>query len=112
MKSRKVRLLRRAATALRNIGRWTEVNFGAAQAVLYLADLRQGTAGIAADTVPTWDCSSMVKGAPEGYRFARVGQHFIIYVESPDEVAILDVIHQRMDLPGKIATLVTKPESR
>ncbi len=112
MKDRQIRVLRRAATALRNIRRWTVENFGVTQTALYLTDLRQCMVGIAEDTVMTWDCSRLVPDAPEGYRFARVGQHYLIFVESTSEVAILDVIHQRMDLAGKIAKLSKDQESR
>ncbi len=36
-------------------------------------------------------------------RFTRCGQHYILFLDRQREVAVVDIIHQRRDLPGLIA---------
>ena len=35
-------------------------------------------------------------------RFTRAGQHFVIFVEAPDEVLIVDFLHQSADIAGRL----------
>ena len=42
---------------------------------------------------------------PEDLRFTRSGQHFIVFIEDAAQVIIVDFLHSRSDLPGKIAAL-------
>jgi plasmid stabilization system protein ParE len=38
----------------------------------------------------------------EDLRFARAGNHFVIFVETPDEVLIVDFLHQSADIAGRL----------
>lgn len=42
---------------------------------------------------------------PEELRFARCGQHIIVFIDEPELVSILGILHNRSDLPGKLANL-------
>ena len=42
---------------------------------------------------------------PEDLRFTRSGQHFIVFIEDATQVIIVDFLHSRADLPGKLAAL-------
>jgi len=37
--------------------------------------------------------------------WTRAGKHFLIHTETKDAVIIIDILHSRSDLPGKIAGL-------
>ena len=61
---------------------------------------------IAGGTAISKDCRSMFDPAlPEELRFARCGQHFIVFIDEPELVSILDILRNRSDLPGKLANL-------
>ena len=38
-------------------------------------------------------------------RFARAGQHFVVFVEDTEQVIIVDFLHSRADLPRRLANL-------
>jgi plasmid stabilization system protein ParE len=42
---------------------------------------------------------------PEHLRFARAGQHFVVFVDYPEQVIIVDFLHSRSDLPRRLAAL-------
>jgi len=48
---------------------------------------------------------------PEDLRFTRAGQHFIVFVEMPDQVIVVDVLHSRSDLPRRLAALGASKDS-
>ena len=45
--------------------------------------------------------------APEGrgLSYVRAGEHFLVYVDSEEAVVVVEVLHSRSDLPGRIARL-------
>jgi plasmid stabilization system protein ParE len=38
-------------------------------------------------------------------RFTRAGQHFIVFVDLPEQMIVIDVLHSRSDLPRRLAAL-------
>ena len=107
MNTKTVRLGRRAKAAFRDIGRWTEEAFGRGQAAHYLAMVLERCEAVAEGHASSHSCRELVVGkVPEDYRFVRAGQHYVVFVETDTEVLVLDFIHSRMDLPGKVAGLV------
>ena len=38
----------------------------------------------------------------EDLRFARAGQHFVIFIETVDQVLIVDFMHQSADIAGRL----------
>ena len=107
------RLSRQAEASLVEIARWTLDTFGPRQAAAYEDDLIARCTDIAAGTAQTQDCRRLI--APdltEDLRFARSGQHFIVFLEYPAQVFIVDFLHSRSDLPGKLAALADHKSGR
>ena len=99
-------LTRRAETALIDIARWTIETFGPRQAAAYEDDLIATCRGIAEGTTLSQSCRQLI--APdlhEDLRFARAGQHFVVFVEDIKQVIIIDFLHSRADLPRRLANL-------
>jgi plasmid stabilization system protein ParE len=100
------RLTRAAESSLIDIARWTFETFGPRQAGAYEEDLIATCRDIAAGTALSQDCRRLIDPDPaENLRFARCGQHFVIFVEDAEQVIIIDFLHSRSDLPGKLAAL-------
>jgi plasmid stabilization system protein ParE len=100
------RLTRRAEAALTDIADWTVETFGRRQAAAYEEDLITCCRDIAAGTATSYDCRRLIDPAlPESLRFARAGQHFIVFVEDDAQVVIIDFLHARADLPRRLAEL-------
>jgi toxin ParE1/3/4 len=100
------RLTRRAETALIDIARWTVETFGPRQATAYEDDLIATCRGIAEGTTVSQSCSQLIgPDLPEDLRFARAGQHFVVFVEDIEQVIIIDFLHSRADLPRRLANL-------
>lgn len=100
------RLTRAAEAALTDIARWTADTFGPRQAAAYEDDLIATCQAIAAGTVLSHDCRRLIApDLPDNLRFARAGQHFIVFLDTPDQVIIVDILHSRSDLPRRIADL-------
>lgn len=100
------RLTRAAEAALTDIARWTAETFGPRQAAAYEDDLIATCQAIAAGTALSHDCRRLIAhDLPEDLRFARAGQHFIVFLDHPDLVVIVDILHSRSDLPRRIADL-------
>lgn len=88
------------------IARWTLENFGPRQAAAYEQDLVDACRGIAAGVARSRGCRQLIDpGLPEDLRFTRCGQHFIVFVEDPRQVVIVDFLHSRSDLPRRLAAL-------
>ena len=49
-------------------------------------------------------CAVLVSGA-EDLRFVRAGEHFLVFLDRPDEVIVVDILHSRSDLPRHVAAL-------
>lgn len=104
--SRPWRLTRQAETSLVEIALWTVEAFGPRQAAAYEDDLIARCNEIAARTALTQDCRKLIDpDLREDLRFSRSGQHFIVFIEDAAQVIIVDFLHSRSDLPGKIAAL-------
>lgn len=100
------RLTRQAEASLVEIARWTLDSFGPRQAAAYQDDLIARCTEIAAGLALSQDCRRLIApDLPEDLRFTRCGQHFIVFVEDAAQVIIVDFLHSRADLPGKLASL-------
>ena len=104
--TRSWRLTLHAEAALIDIAYWTIETFGARQADIYETQLIARCEAIAAREIPGQDCAILAEGLRPGEMcFARAGQHFVVYLDQPDEVVILDFLHGRVDLPRHLAAL-------
>ena len=100
------RLTPLARESLVEIALWTIDTFGEAQAGLYESELIDRCEAIAEGRVDSRDCSILVDvGDDVGLRYTRAGEHFVVYLDEPDEVVIIDFLHSRSDLPARIAAL-------
>ena len=70
-------LTRQAEAALKDIAVWTVETFGKRQADAYAENLR----------------------------YARSGQHYVVFIAAPDRMIVVDFLHVRMDLPARLAAL-------
>ena len=103
------RLTRQAEASLIEIARWTIETFGPRQAAAYEDDLISTCREIATGTAPSQDCRRLIDPAlAEDLRFARAGQHFVVFVEEIKQVIIIDFLHGRSDLPRRLANLPTE----
>lgn len=103
--SRSFRLTRRAEANLTEIARWTIENFGLRQAELYEAELLNCCERIFNGQAHSRSCAVLVDEADD-LRFVRAGGHFLVFLDQPDEVVIVDVLHSRCDLPRHVAALM------
>lgn len=39
---------------------------------------------------------------PDGLLFARMERHIVLFVEEPDEVVVVDVLHGSMDMARRV----------
>ena len=100
------RLTRTAEASLIDIAHWTVETFGPRQAAAYEEDLIAVCRDIAAGTALSQDCRRLIDpNLPEELRFARAGQHFVIFIEDAAQVIIVDFLHGRADLPRRLANL-------
>jgi len=102
--SRSLRLTRRAEASLTEIAKWTIENFGLHQAELYEAELLGRCEAILNGQAHSRSCSILVDNAGE-LRFIRAGEHFVVFLDQPDAVIIVDILHSRSDLPRHVAAL-------
>ncbi len=102
--SRSFRLTRRAEDSLVEIARWTIATFGPRQAELYEAELLSRCEAIVTGEAHSRNCSILVDDA-EDLRYLRAGEHFLVFLDQPEEVIIVDILHSRSDLSRHIAAL-------
>ena len=102
--SRSFRLTRRAEASLIEIARWTIENFGPKQAELYETELLNRCQAILNGQTHSRSCAVLVDDAAD-LRFARAGEHFLMFMDRPDEMIIVDMLHPRSDLPRYVAAL-------
>ncbi len=99
-------LTRQAEASLLEIALWTVETFGTRQAAAYEDDLIARCREIASGTAITQGCRQLIDPElPEDLRFTKSGQHFIVFIEDTAQVIIVDFLHSRSDLPGKLAAL-------
>ncbi|MFN3662239.1 type II toxin-antitoxin system RelE/ParE family toxin [Yoonia sp.] len=103
--SRSFRLTRRAEASLTEIARWTIENFGLRQAERYEAGLLDRCEAILSRQAQSWSCAVLMNDADD-LRFIRAGEHFLIFLDQPNEVVIVDILHARTDLPNHVAALL------
>nr|WP_217357569.1 type II toxin-antitoxin system RelE/ParE family toxin [Ruegeria arenilitoris] len=99
-------MTRRAESSLVEIARWTIDKFGPHQADLYEQELIARCQAITVGRVASRSCSLLVEGAAE-LRYVRAGEHFLVYLDQPDSVIIVDILHSRCDLPRHLSALAT-----
>lgn len=102
------RLTRQAEDHLTDIAIWTHDTFGPRQAEAYEEDLIRQCEQIASGAASHQSCSVLVEGIDCDLRFARVGQHFVVFLDNDDAVVIVDFLHSRSNLPAKIGYLESK----
>lgn len=102
--SRSFRLTRQAEDSLVEIALWTIQTFGSRQANLYEAEIVDRCEAIAKGQAASRSCAILVANTQD-LRFVRAGEHFLVFVEQPDEVVIVDILHSRSDLPRHVAAL-------
>ena len=103
MKLRSLILSRQAYASLADIGEWTVLNFGAQQAKRYTDQLVAQCKAIVRGRAVSQSCRTMfADDLAADLRFTRAGQHFVIFVEAPDEVLIVDFLHQSADIAGRL----------
>jgi len=100
--SRSFRLTRLAEKSLTEIARWTIKNFGLRQAELYEAELLNRCKGILNGQAHSRSCAILLDDADD-LRFVRAGEHFLVFLDQPDEVIIVDIVHCRSDPPRHLA---------
>ena len=85
----------------------------ALEAAAYEEDLIARCTEIAAGMAMSQDCRRIIDPElPEDLRFARCGQHFVIFVEDAEQVIIVDFLHARSDLPRRLAALIDQKPDR
>lgn len=99
------RLTPAAEESLVEIALWTINTFGPAQADAYEGELIARCQAIADGRATSRDCSILVDDDAKGLRFTRAGEHFVIFVEDPGAIVIVEFLHSRSDLPARIAAL-------
>ncbi len=102
--SRSFRLTRRAEDSLVEIARWTIERFGLRQADIYEAELLSRCEAIVSGQAHSRSCSILVDDAAD-LSYLRAGEHFLVFLDRPEEVIIVDILHSRSDLPRHIAAL-------
>ena len=102
--SRSYRLTPRAEQALVEIALWTMETFGGRQADFYESDLIERCGALARGEMISRSCGILVDHTSD-LRYARVGEHFLIFLDDPEELIIIDFLHSRSDLPRHIAAL-------
>lgn len=91
---------------LAEIAEWTLGTFGPRQAEASEEDRIARCGEIASGRAHTQDCRRLIDpDLPEDLRFARCGQHFIVFVETDAQVTIIDFLHNRTDLPRQLSGL-------
>ena len=102
--NRSLRLTRRAEASLVEIAKWTIEQFGIKQAELYEDEVLTRCQAILNGQAHSRSCAVLVDEAAD-LRFARAGEHFLVFLDQPDEVIIVDILHSRSDLPRHVAAL-------
>lgn len=93
----------RAEARLGQIVDWTLQEFGLGQSEAYLARLQDHCQKIASGLAHHQSCRDIfAAGLREDLRFTRIGQHYVVFVETDRAVLVVDFVHQRMDLAGLV----------
>lgn len=99
-------LTRQAEQSLADIAVWTAETFGKRQAKAYAEDLIDACHALANGTAPSRDCRRLVAAElSEDLRYGRIGQHYVVFIATPERMVIVDFLHVRMDIPARLAAL-------
>lgn len=97
-------LSRQAESALAEIANWTVETFGRRQAAAYAEDLIEACQALADGTAPSRGCRHLVAAdLPEDLRYARVGQHYVVFLGAQEPMVVVDFLHVRMNIPARLA---------
>lgn len=106
------RVTRQAEQSLLDIALWTVETFGSRQADAYEQDILAKMNDIASGVAHTQSCRILIDShIANDIRFTRVGGHYLIYLEQSDSLVLLDLLHQRADLPRHLARLSSPRQS-
>ena len=107
--SRPFRLTRQAEASLRGIAEWTRETFGARQADVYLEELIERCEAICSGTAVSRSCAALLPDAADvELRYAHAGAHYVVFLDRPEAVIVVDVLHGRCDLPRHLAILANR----
>ncbi|MFY1709097.1 type II toxin-antitoxin system RelE/ParE family toxin [Tritonibacter scottomollicae] len=99
-------LTRQAEDSLQDIADWTFATFGPRQAQVYGEELIDRCTGLAQGHVPSRPCRALVApDLPDDLRYVRAGQHYVVFIDGPDQLIVIDFLHVRCDLPRRLAAL-------
>lgn len=87
------RLTPAARRDLSSIWDFTEERWDVRQAETYVREIEAAILRLAADPHRGRACDEI----REGYRRYSIGSHLLFYVEGPDGVDVIRILHQRMD---------------
>ncbi|WP_341213810.1 type II toxin-antitoxin system RelE/ParE family toxin [uncultured Limimaricola sp.] len=100
------RLTPRAEESLADIALRTLEMFGPRQTEIYENELLDRCAALAAGRAASRDCSGLLgQNSEMDLRYTRAGEHFLVFLDMPDELVIVDFLHARSDLPARIAAI-------
>jgi plasmid stabilization system protein ParE len=78
-------------------------HFGPAQAVRYITYIRCARGRVAAGTAPSRSvCEAMALRPPADLRSVKVSGHLVLFRERNGEVQVTDVLHEAMDVVGRV----------
>jgi toxin ParE1/3/4 len=102
----KVVLTPRASSAIEKILTWTRSEWGPQQAISYRRILGQAIADLAMGKGVSQSCrSAFAEELRADLRFIRAGRHFVVFVQKPNQLEILDILHQSADLTARLTAL-------
>ena len=106
MMTKRLRVTPHAVQAIEELARWTLESFGPKHMASYEEHLvlRCMEAAIGFETGQ--DCRSLIDPELcEDLRYLRAGQHFVVFLQSRDQIIIIDVLHGRIDVPRRLMGL-------
>lgn len=109
------RLTPRAVASLTEIFAWTLARFGEAQAEAYRDALMARCRALAAGKPPHGrSCATLLGDEPaaQGLSYVREGAHFLVFRRAVEGLIVIDVVHERRDLPALIARLAPREDPR
>jgi toxin ParE1/3/4 len=83
---------------LDDIWDYTVARWGEAQAERYILSIETTVVGLADGTYPSLSAG----GVRDGYRKALVGMHVVFFRESVALIDVIRILHQQMDIPGRL----------
>ncbi|WP_420565145.1 type II toxin-antitoxin system RelE/ParE family toxin [Thalassobaculum sp.] len=93
------RVSRKAQSDIREIGLYTQHHWGADQRRTYLSGMETRFQQLAANP----DLAPLRAEFRPPVRLSRYERHLIVYLDEPDGVLIVRVVHERMDLPDQLS---------